>query len=276
MRFSFKQGYPKWRLIWDTILPLEIAAHMQPKVPIIDLTFFPKKSAKRDAICFCSTRPQWASVMVRHGTFDHVATFDRDVWRPPWQSNLVPVRSVPLVSLNFLPTKGPSSKFHKGLGAVSDGCRRCHIRDLCPEFYDDAGTPVVQSPVPSVPNWVWSWNIFKRIQEECQNVVGSEVEPHQKKFLSNGATFEFTGWETRVDAPDASDHANLICLLRKLQPNWRTSSTKRSRIVLSRLQRRPQVKLRAMKFSSMTGCQHFNPPKLCIRLTWLPFLEFGW
>ena len=88
------------------------------------------------------------------------------------------------------------------LGFLSDWpfttsrCGRCHIRDLCSDFYADAGTPVVQSQVPS-PNWVWSWNIFKGNVWECQNVVGSEMEPHQKEFLSSGATFEFTGWETR-------------------------------------------------------------------------------
>ena len=70
----------------------------------------------------------------------------------------------------------------------------CYLTSM--KMQGHPGTPVVQSRVPS-PNWVWSWNIFKGNVWECQNVVGSAMEPHQKEFLSSGATFEFTGWETR-------------------------------------------------------------------------------
>lgn len=115
-------------------------------------------------------------------------------------------RSVPfLVSekTTFCP-----SKFHrKGvLGCVrltihniSDGCRRCHIRELCSDFYEDAGTPrdTCSSVTRSLRSKV-SW-VLKYFQGECQNVE-NEMEPHQKEFLSSGATFEFTGWETRGTA----------------------------------------------------------------------------
>ena len=119
------------------------------------------------------------------------------------QAILGPFRSLFQKKTTFCP-----SKFHrKGvLGCVrltihniSDGCRRCHIRELCSDFYEDAGTPrdTCSSVTRSLRSKV-SW-VLKYFQGECQNVE-NEMEPHQKEFLSSGATFEFTGWETRGTA----------------------------------------------------------------------------
>ena len=99
-----------------------------------------------------------------------------------------------------------AQNFTKGLGVlgcvrltihnISDGCRRCHIRELLSDFYEDAGTP--RDTCSSVTGSLSKLSlVLKYFQGELQNVVGNEMEPDQKELLSSGATFEFTGWETR-------------------------------------------------------------------------------
>ena len=162
--------------------------------------------------------------------------------------------------------------FTKGLGVlgcvrltihnISDGCRRCHIRELCSDFYEDAGTP--RDTCSSVTRSLGSWNIFKRnvrmLLEAQWNLIKKSFSVVVRPLNSQAEKPE--GWQMFVWMSRCTRCIGSckLDLPRKLQQNWRTSSTKGSRVgvVLSRLQRRPQVKLCAMKFSSLTGYQHFN------------------
>ena len=181
--FPSKKGYPTWHLIWDTILPLEIAAHMQPKVPvpIIGQVFFPPKSAKRDAICLCSTPPNERVVMVRHSPFDHLATCDSQI--------LVPVGSVPLVPLDFL-TTWPIVK----ISQRAWGCGEVAVVD-----------------VVDTSKWITWWSILSRMEhEENRQALRIATQVSYQSCLTSEARQSWHQFFCQIDVRfDHSQH--LFC-----------------------------------------------------------------